>query len=52
MSSCINVGIVQMMDSLPLLMYIFIYIMRISNEILFSYIHKYDLNGYYISHRK
>ena len=36
MSSYINVGIVQMMDSLPLLMYIFIYIMRISNEIFDS----------------
>ena len=50
MSSCINVGIEQMMGSLPQLMYIFIYIMRISNEIIFSYIHKYDLNGYQISH--
>ena len=27
--------------------YIYIYIiMRISNEIIVSYIHKYDLNGY------
>ena len=47
MSSCINVGIEQIMGSLPRLMHIFfIYIMRISNEIIFSYIHKYDLNGY------
>ena len=26
--------------------YFYIYIMRISDEIIFSYIHKYDLNGY------
>ena len=26
--------------------HIYIYIMRISNEIIFSYIHKYDLNEY------
>ena len=46
MTSCINVGIEQMMGSLPRWMYIFIYIMRISNEIIFSYIYKYDLNEY------
>ena len=42
----INVGLEQMMGCLPRLMYIFIYIMHISNEIIFSYIHKYDLNEY------
>ena len=49
MSSYINVGIEQMMGSLSRWMYIFIYIMRISNDIIFSYVHKYDLSASSVS---